>query len=161
MNILNDKADSMMVPHGLSLSLYEDDSWTGNEARWDGQPYLDTRRRMACINFDDNGALDGVKDRVTSARAWRTGGANAQGYWYNAASGITVKTTISVGFSSSHTDSSSKSTTETLGVELKRGTEFSGSTISSSFSTTLTTATEDSLTKDASATVEVSCGEQN
>ena len=151
----------MMVPHGISISLYEHDSWTGNEARWDGQPYLDTRRRMDCINFRDNGALDGVADRVTSARAWRTGGANAQGYWYNAASGITVKTTVSVGFSTSHTESDSRSTTETLGVELKSGTEFSGSTISSSFSTTLTTATEDSLTKDASATVEVSCGEQN
>ena len=116
---------------------------------------------MACINFDDNGALDGVKDRVTSARAWRTGGAMAQGYWYNAASGITVKTTVSVGFSTSHTESDSRSTTETLGVELKSGTEFSGSTISSSFSETLTTATEDSMTRDASATIEVSCGEPN
>ena len=63
-----------------------------------------------------------------------TGGAMAQGYWNHVASGIEVKTTISIGFSTSHTESDSRSTTETLGVEVKRGTEHNGVAISSSFS---------------------------
>ena len=114
----------MYVPHGLSLTIYEHDSWHGKEYTKDGDPFTDTRRGMDCINFPEHDHLRELEDRVSSAKVWRTGGAMAHGYWYAAASGINVKTQISVAFKSDHSETDSKSTTETLGVELMRGTEF-------------------------------------
>ena len=111
---------------------------------------------MECIDFPTEG-ID-WSDKASSFQVWRTGGANARGYWYNAASGRDVNVSISVGYESSHSESTSSTETYTMGMEIKRGTEFKGTTISSEYSSSLTEATETSLTKSASATISVSCG---
>lgn len=98
-NIINDTASSIMVPHGLSITLYEGSVGVGKEYTLHGQPFTSSTRGMECILFRDVDGLNQLEDKVSSAKVWRTGGPMAQGYWYNAANGIqNVSSEIQVSF---------------------------------------------------------------
>ena len=111
--------------------------------------------QMKCIDLEREG-ID-FSDRASSFRVWKTGGAFASGHWRLAASGDNITASISVGFSTTESESESSTISYTLGLEVRRGTEFKGQKISSEFTQELNSATETSLTKKADATITVSC----
>ena len=64
----------MMVPWGTTVTLYENDSWSGRSMTWVGQPFIDGYQQMSCINFRSQGSdwID-MDDKISSAEVYRTG----------------------------------------------------------------------------------------
>ena len=87
-----------MVPYGLSFEIYEHDGFQGATASFDGRNFIDTKQAMECIDFTFNEDFDNLAADWGSIKLFKTGGAMARGYWYNAGSGIHVKTTVSSSF---------------------------------------------------------------
>ena len=101
-NMGNDSMRSIMIPQGVSVTLYDNDSWGGSTEVMSGK-YTDSKENMACQN------LSSLDKKVSSIEVKNTNSSysTAIGYWVNAASGesasFTVSTTFTTSKGSSHT----------------------------------------------------------
>ena len=62
----DDDLSSIMVPFGMTIELYSDDSWTGESRTYQGPMFSDFNQQMECINVDDD-----FNDKTTSIIAYR------------------------------------------------------------------------------------------
>jgi len=104
-----------MVPYGLSFEIYELDGFQGATAPFEGRNFIDTNQAMECIDFTFDERFNFLRaehddgEGWASIKLWKTGGAMARGYWFNAGSGIHVTKTISTTFTSEHSESTTTS----------------------------------------------------
>ena len=146
--------NSILVPYGTSVDLWDGSGFNGAMYTLTGQPFLDANQAVRCLNVRDIG----WDDRVSSLSVYKSFGLdNARGYWRNVASGQTISLQMSVTFTSSKSESSTSTEQYTLSEEMKVGIEFESDTISESFSSTLTQATTSTYSQSSTNTITVGC----
>lgn len=64
----NDDMSSIMVPFGITIELYENDSWTGDSRTYEGEMFTEFNQRMRCINLDS----DSFNDKTSSLIVYRS-----------------------------------------------------------------------------------------
>ena len=144
----------MMVPWGTSVTLYEDNSWSGRSMTWVGQPFNDGYQEMSCINFKSQGNdWKDFDDKTSSAEVYRTGSGLAKGTWKQVASGNYIKLELTVGFTTTKSTTETESEQFTLSYEMTSGMEFAGAsssrTIKESYTKTLEKSVTDTFTQSA------------
>lgn len=74
-NVWRDDIDSVMVPYGYTLELYDGAYWDGYMERIDGPSYTDGNQRMKCITLNSwNWAASAIVYRNQAV-------GYARGYW--------------------------------------------------------------------------------
>ena len=92
-NIPKWDVDSVMVPFGYQIELFDHDGFSGNSEVVKGKPYLDGNELMPCQN------LGPLKDAVGSARVSRTHVLGpARGYWEGITHTENIDVTYHIGF---------------------------------------------------------------
>lgn len=94
-NGINDDIESIMVPFGISVDLFEHDSFLGRTESHSGPMWLDEYQSMSCINLDD----DLTADRVTSLRVYKNRLLGpAAGYWIPVSHSEDIEISYTIGF---------------------------------------------------------------
>ena len=78
-----DEADSILVPYGTSVDLYDGGDFTYFLGTLEGQPWIDSRQGSTCIDLNPRGWDDAIGSLVV----YRSSMGSAKGYWINVASG--------------------------------------------------------------------------
>jgi len=75
-NMGNDMISSIMIPQGLSVTLYDNDSWGGSSVDMSGG-FTDSKQAMKCQN------LPSLNEKVTSLEVKNNSATSALaiGYW--------------------------------------------------------------------------------
>ena len=153
-NAGNNRMDSILVPFGTSVYLWDGSGFNGSMLTLVGQPFLDVNQAVKCLNVSDLG----WNNKVSSLSVYKTFGlSNARGYQKNVASGQTISLQMSVTFTTSKSESQTSTEQYTLSEEMKMGIEFESDTISESFSTTLTQASTSTYSESSTNTITVGC----
>ena len=71
-NINDNDVGSMMVPFGTTVTLYENDSWSGKQMTWVGRPYIDANETLLCIDFLSQARWADFNDKISSARVYKS-----------------------------------------------------------------------------------------
>ena len=88
-----DDADSVLVPFGYKVTLFDQDGFWGDEEEIKGKPYEDAHDEMICQNLGD------LKNRAASIRVGRTTVLGpAVGYWEGVTHSEDITVTYHIGF---------------------------------------------------------------
>ena len=135
-NIRDDDADSVLVPFGYKVTLFDQDGFLGDTEEIKGKPYEDANDEMICQNLGD------LKNRAASIRVGRTTVLGpAIGYWEGVTHSEDITVTYHIGFDYSKSVEEQSTQQYTMSYEMSFGYEFEGAseseTISKSYSSAL------------------------
>ena len=117
----NDKANSVMVPYGYDVKLFDGSSFDGYLTTVKSPTWADdSNLRMKCINLDDHS-----KDKMASAQVYRDGAfGSARGYWVGSTHTTSQKWTIHYGWSSEYSEEQAKTQQYNLSYSMEMGIKF-------------------------------------
>jgi len=129
-NIPNDQVDSLMVPYGYSVDLYEADGFAGNVKTVKGPMFTDGNLGMSCININGD-----FHDRTSSLSVYKNTVLGASvGYWTSLTASESFSFKTHYGLSYSHSESTSETSQFTLSYEMTTSIKFAGSGFSDTLS---------------------------
>ena len=131
-----DNADSVLLPFGYYVTLFDKDGFSGDAVTLEGLPYEDAHDEMICQNLND------FKNRAASIRVGRTTVLGpAVGYWEGVTHSEDITVTYHVGFDYSKSVEEQSTQQYTVSYEMSLGYEFMGTSeeekITASYSDTL------------------------
>ena len=96
-NIKDNEVESVMIPFGLAVTLYDGSDFSGDEITLSWMPYQNEYEEMICQNLDS--FYPNLTNRVSSASVQLNGEIGpAKGYWKSIPVTEAASYTISVGF---------------------------------------------------------------
>ena len=120
-NIPKDDVDSVYVPFGYQIELFDQDGFWGDSEIIKGRPYSNDNAEMVCQN------LGNMKNRAASARVTRsTELGPAVGYWEGITHTENIDVTYHVGFDYSKSVEDQFTQEFTLSYEMSYGMKFGG-----------------------------------
>ena len=100
-HIRENDAESVMIPFGLAVTLYDGADYTGDQVTLSGMPYENEYQELICQNLDT--VYPNLTNRVSSLSVALTGDLGAaKGYWKSVPVTEQASYTISVGFEYDH-----------------------------------------------------------
>ena len=102
-NIKDNEVESVMIPFGLAVTLYDGSDFSGDEITLSWMPYQNEYEEMICQNLDS--FYPNLTNRVSSASVQLNGEIGpAKGYWKSIPVTEAASYTISVGFEYDHSE---------------------------------------------------------
>lgn len=150
-----DRMNSMIVPHGVTVKLWDSSYFTGESWTVVGEETFGSETEMNCVNHDD------FADRVNSISVYNTNparGGKAFGEWKMLASAPQITYEIKTHFETSNTTSTTSQESITLSQEMKAGIEFESETITETLALQLTEYTEATYGMSIEETISITCG---
>ena len=130
-NVRGDVVNTVMVPYGMTLVVYDSPGFTGDSETIVGLPYSDDREEMACQT------LQRLGDRAQSAKVYRTKGP-VVGYWEGITATESISTEYAIGLDLSESQMTQSSAEYDFSYEMSMGFEIEDlgakDTISESYS---------------------------
>jgi len=152
-HIGNDALSALVVSQAAAVILYSDDNWQGNNLLFTGQT-------VTCLT-----AYNNWNDVTSSARQYDLSSNNAfvniAGGWQLVGSGNKISQTITIGYTTTESTTTTNTITNQFSVSMKSGFSFMGAsgevTVSASTSSSIATAIASSVTKQYTSSWTTSC----
>ena len=95
-NIESDSMKSLMVPHGVTIQLYESNEFIEDSLIIVGESFINENQEMKCINIDD--IDERFENTVSSIKVYKTGDEISKGIWRQIAATNSLEIDLEVGF---------------------------------------------------------------